>query len=74
MKLLSVADLKLMSSLVTSQGNLGVVQTVHYCDAVLGRYLFAGIVELFALIAPIKVGVTNDFGRSSGIFDTFRDD
>ena len=63
MKLLSVANLKLMISLLTLEGNLGVVQTVHYLDTMLGRHLFAGVKELSTLVAPIKVGgVTNSLG------------
>jgi hypothetical protein len=71
MKLLGIRDLELMIFLFTFKCNFSVVKSIHDSDAVLGRYLFAGIVELLALIAPIKVSsITNDFTRGSGVLNT----
>ncbi len=71
MKLLGIRDLELMIFLFTFKCNFGVVKSIHDSDAVLGRYLFAGIVELLALIAPIKFSsIANDLSRGSGVLNT----
>ena len=71
MKLLGIRNLELMIFLFTFKCNFCVVKSIHDSDAVLGRYLFAGIVELLALIAPIKVSsIANDLSRGSGVLNT----
>lgn len=71
MKLLGIGDLELVIFLFTFKCDFGVVKSIHDSDAVLGRYLFAGVVELLALIAPIEVSsITNDLSRGSGILNT----
>jgi hypothetical protein len=71
MKLLGIRDLELVIFLFTFKCDFCVVKSIHDSDAVLGRYLFTGIVELLALIAPIKVSsITNDLSRGSGVLNT----
>lgn len=60
-----------MVSLFTLKNDLGCVKTIYYLNAVLGRYLFAGIVEFLTFVAPIKICcVTNNLRRGNGSINT----
>jgi hypothetical protein len=73
MKLLGVRDLKLVLSLFALKCNLWGIESIYYHNTILGRYLFAGIIELSTFVAPI-ICTTNNLGRGGGVLNTFRDD
>lgn len=71
-KLFTVRNLELVVFFLAFKYDFGVKKSVHNSNAVLDRYLFAGVVELLALIAPIEVGsIAYDFSRGSGVLNTF---
>lgn len=56
LKLLGIGNPKLVAFLLTLKGDLSVEESVHHLDIMLGRHLFAVVVEFLALIAPIIRG------------------
>ena len=69
LKFLGIGYLKLMSFLLAFKCNFGVEKPIYHLDIMLGRNLFAGVIEFLAFVAPIIWG-SKDF-RGSGSWDTF---